>query len=154
MPIAATPGSGASFDRIEPTPPAQAGVEGEIDIDISGDPAEDTVDLGNQPPSPGTYGPNSTNDRFRFDLENGMLNGAGRFSAVATRSRGAAVQTYEERGSLGFQVTRGLTGSRSALFSLQYSNADPNRAEAGSSVEARTAFARIADQNLELLNLL
>ncbi len=154
MPSVSAPGSGASFDRIEPLPPSEEAVEGEVDIDISGDPAEDTVDLGNQPPSPGAYGPNSTDDRFRFDLANGMLNGEGRFRAVVNRSRGIAAQTYEQRASVGVQVTRGLTGSRSAMFSLLFSNADPNRAEAGSHVEARAEFARIADQNLELLNLL
>ena len=154
MPAVSAAGSGASYDRIEPPAPQEEGVEGDIDIDISGDPGEDTVDLGNQAPSPGTYGPNATGDRFRFDMENGMLNGQGRFRAVVNRSRGAAVQTYDERRSIESQVTRGLDGSHKALFSLQFLNADPNRAEAGSHVEARAGFARIADQNLELLNLL
>lgn len=99
MPAVSAAGSGASYDRIEPPAPQEEGVEGDIDIDISGDPGEDTADLGNQTPSPGTYGPNTTGDRFRFDMENGMLNGQGRFRAVVNRSRGAAVQTYDERRS-------------------------------------------------------
>ena len=154
MPTGVAPGAGASFDRVDPPAAEEAETEGGVDIEISGGPAEDTVDLGNQAPPPATYGPPAPGDRFRFALEYGMLNGEGRFRAVVNRSRGTAVQPYDERRSIEFQVTRGLAGSQSALFSLGFSNADPNRAEAGSQVEARTGFARIASQNLELLNQL
>jgi hypothetical protein len=145
--------SGASYDRIEP-PQSENDAEGDIEIDISGDPAEDTVEFGNPASSTITYGPNAMGDRFRFDLANGMLNGQGRFRAVVNQSRGAAVQTYEERRSIEANLGRGLGASHSALFSLQMANADPNREEAGSQAEARASFARNASQNIELLNLL
>lgn len=147
----ATPISGASF--AQGAPPATEEVERGIDIKITGDP-EDSVEIGNPPLSPASYGPNTTADRFGFEMQNGMLNGCGRFNAVRDRFRSTSAEVHDERGSIEGQVTRGLGRSQSGLFSLLYADADPNHEEARSQVEGRVGFTRMGDQGLELLKLL
>jgi hypothetical protein len=79
-----------------------------------------------------------------------------RFNAVTSRSRGASAVAYAEHQAVEFQVTQAAgTGSpSSALFALQFQDADPNKTSARSQVEGRTEFKRMAAQNLTLLSSL
>jgi hypothetical protein len=85
-----------------------------------------------------------------------MLDAKLRFNAVSSRSRGADVVAYSERQAVEFQVTQtaGTGSSSSALFALQFQDADPNSTSVSSQIEGRTAFKRMADQNLNLLSSL
>ncbi len=151
MPGIVTPGAGASFDTV-PLPPGPE--QDDVTVEIT--PAEgDTVELsGGEPPA--TYGPADFSDRFRFDIQNGMLDAKLRFHAVTSRSRGADVAAYSERQTVEFQVTQtaGTGSPSSALFALQFQDADPNASDATSQVEGRAEFNRMAAQNLGLLSQL
>lgn len=149
-----TPGSGASYDSIAQAPPPD---EGEVTVEITGQDEGDSVEISNEPQSPApTYGPSQFSDRFKFDIQNGMFDARLRFDATQTRARGASVAAYQERQAVEFQVIQAAgTGSpSSALFSLQFQDADPNSAGAASQVEGRVEFQRMAEQNLNLLSSL
>ena len=151
MPGIAIQGGGATFDTI---PPAREPPEnGEVEIEITG-PGEDSVEISETPgPGPQTYGPRNFGDRFKFNIQNGVLDASLRFNAARTRSRGADVEAYSERQGVEFQVTQtaGTGSPSSALFALQFQDADPNSTSAGSQVEGRVAYNRMAEQNLNLL---
>ena len=122
----------------------------------------DTVEISQTDPSSGTttsrptYRPPTVEERFRFDISNGMFDRRLRFSPLASRFNDVAVTTYASRRDLAYQITQ-TAGSRSAysaLFDLQYQDATPDPAAAGSQMEARSGFNRMIDQNLALLNSL
>jgi len=150
------PASGATYDRIAPATgvdePQNEG-DGSVVIDITGDPPGDAYESTDLPSTLG-YGPRGFDDRFRFDVQNGMLDASKRFSATRSRLRGLAAEGYDERRSVGVQVTRtaGSGSTYAALFTLQYGDADPSSGRAGSHAEARAQYNRMTDQNLELLN--
>ena len=141
-------GNGSSFDTIAPTGSSD---EGDVTVEIS-DP-EDTVEISNESEDPVTYGPTQFADRFKFAIDNGMFDASLRFNANQTRSSGADVAAYYERQGVEFQVTQaaGAGSPSSALFALQFQDAAPNSAAAGSQVEGRVEFNRMAEQNLNLL---
>lgn len=151
-----SPGSGASFDTIQPPAAAQEPQEGGVDVDITGPDEGDSVDISDGAPPPVTYGPPQFSDRFRFAIANGMLDGNLRFDATDSRSRGADVVAYGERQEVEIQVTRaaGSGSPSSALFALQFQDADPNGEQVTSQVEGKAEFNRQADQNLSLLSSL
>jgi hypothetical protein len=106
------------------------------------------------PESP-TYGPRDMSDRFRFEIENGMLDRSRRFTPLSTRFNGQAAATYSARGSINTQVSRiSGNGVHSALFDLAYHVSRPDPSRAGTNVDARTELNRIADRNMALLNSL
>jgi hypothetical protein len=115
--------------------------------------AGDTVEISSPQAGPGTYGPNDVADKFKFDIQNGMFDKRLRYTALQTRSSGAATETYEARAGLGGQ-TMGGGGVYSALFALQYNDANPDQTQASSSAEARGELNRMAEQRLSLLNSL
>ena len=151
MPNPIGPSNGATYDRIAPETESVEETEDGIDIDISELPDEDTVEISGPGPGRQTYGPSEFTDKFRFELQNGMRDPSRRYSPLQNRFRGMAVSGYEERGSVSVQITRTAGSTYSALFNLQYSDASPDGETASTSVEARTEYNRIADQQLELL---
>lgn len=151
MPGIITPGSGASYDTVGPaTTPEGGGVV----VEISGPEPEDSVEISEQdaPESP-TYGPTQFSDRFRFQIQNGMFDASLRFDATESRARGASTAAYGERQAVEFQVTQaaGTGSATSALFALQFQDADPNGGNATSQIEGRVEYKRMAEQNLNLL---
>ena len=137
---------GSSFDMVIPVKALELLVE-----TTDGD----TVEISSPEPSP-TYAPPSLDERFRFDIANGMFDKNLRFSALRSRSSGTASSTYGPRESIENQLI-GISGGRtaySALFRASYDDANPNPSEATSNVDARTSLSRIIDQNLALLNSL
>ena len=106
-------------------------------------------------PSP-TYEPPTVDERFRFDIANGMFDRSLRFNALKSRGNGAASSTYGPRESIENKLRRTAGGrtAYSALFLASYADANPNPTDATSNVDARTGLSRIIDQNLALLNSL
>ena len=147
------PGSSASFDII---PQAQEPQDkGGVTVEVT-TPEEDSVEISNSEERPVTYSPTNFGDRFKFNIQNGMLDGSLRFNANTSRARGASVAAYAERQAVEFQVTQaaGSGSPSSALFALQFQDANPNNTTAGSQVEGRVEFNRMAEQNLTLLSTL
>ncbi len=104
----------------------------------------------------GTYEPQRFADRFRFDIDHGMLDNRLRFDPLSARFRGTATSTYRARQSVAGQVgstSRGA-GVSTAIFELLYQDAQPNRSSATSSVEALNELNRMMSQNLGLLGSL
>jgi hypothetical protein len=152
MPGPITPGSGASFDSIAPSTPAED--DSEVVVEITSPDEGDSVEISSESESEApVYGPTNFSDRFKFDIENGMFDATLRFDATQPRARGASVEAYSERRAVEFQVTQAAgTGSpSSALFALQFQDANPNGGGASSQVDGRVAFKRMAQQNLNLL---
>ena len=147
------PGSSASFDIIPPT--QEPADEGEVTVGVT-TPEEDSVEISNSEETPATYGPKNFGDRFKFRIQNGMLDGSLRFNANTSRARGASVAAYAERQAVEFQVTQaaGSGSPSSALFALQFQDANPNNTTAGSQIAGRVEFNRMAEQNLNLLSAL
>ena len=148
-----TPGAGASFDSV---PPAQEPEnDGAVTVEVT-TPEEDSVEISNSEETPARYGPTSFGDRFKFNIQNGMMDGSLRFNANTSRARGASVAAYAERQAVELQVTQaaGSGSPSSALFALQFQDANPNNTTAGSQVEGRVELHRMADQNLNLLSSL
>jgi hypothetical protein len=147
------PGAGASYDIISPAqkPENEGGVTTEVTH-----PEEDSAEISNSEKPPITYGPRTFGDRFKFNIQNGMLDGSLRFNANTSRARGASVAAYAERQAVEFQVIQaaGSGSPSSALFALQFLDANPNNSTAGSQVEGRVEFNRMAEQNLNLLSTL
>jgi hypothetical protein len=104
----------------------------------------------------GTYGPQTFSDRFRFDIEHGMLDNRLRFDPLSVRFRGVATSTYRARQSVAGQVgsTARGAGVSTAMFELLYQDAQPSRTSATSSVEALNELNRMLSQNLGLLSTL
>ena len=150
MPDIITPGTGPTYDTIPVTPPEE---DGGVTLEITEPEEGDSVELSGEPEAPVTYGPTQFSDRFKFDIANGMFDASLRFNANRTRNRGASVEAYNERRGVEFQVTQtaGRGSATTALFALQFQEADPNSIDATSQVEARTEYARMAEQNLNLL---
>ena len=132
---------GVSPQPAESNPPAAAAVDG------------DTVEISSSQAGPGTYSPNNVADKFRFDIQNGMFDKRLRYTALQTPTSRAATETYESRANLGGQAAGG-SGVYSALFALQYNDANPEPTQASSSTEARGELNRMAEQRLSLLNSL
>ncbi len=180
MPPPITHYSGASFDY-GPAPQSQTEAETEatgetqaaeetqvtVEVELSGTTADgDTVEISSSDDASGesaasgnligTYGPPKFSNRFQFDIANGMFDRSLRFTPLKPRFNGAAAATYEARQSLDTQVsnTAGQGSVYSALFDVQYNEAQPDASKAGSSVDARTELSRIADRNLTLLSQL
>ena len=150
MPIIAT-GTGTSYDSVAPVPTPE---EAEVDVEITGPEEDDSVEITETPSDPPpTYGPTEFSDRFRFQIQSGMFDSSLRFDATKPRATGASVQAYEERQAVEFQVTQaaGSGSQSSALFALQFQDADPNGSGATSQVEGRVEYKRMAEQNLNLL---
>jgi hypothetical protein len=153
MPGIVTPGSGSTFDTIPVAPDPDDNV---VTVEIT-ESNEDTVELSDPAEeSSHTYGLVRFSDRFKFDIENGMFDARLRFNAITSRSRGSDVAAYSERQAVEFQVTQaaGTDSPSSALFALQFQDANPNSTSVGSHVEGLTEFKRMADQNLALLSSL
>ncbi len=150
MPNIIQSGSGASFNTVGPVPTPDP----EVTVNISEPKDGDSVDLSNEPPGgPSTYGPAQFSDRFKFDIQNGMLDASLRFDARTNRSRGADVKAYAERQGVDFQITKaaGIGSQTSALFALQFQDVNPNATSASTQVEGRLGFSRVAEQSLNLL---
>ncbi|MCZ6632306.1 MAG: hypothetical protein O7G87_02810 [bacterium] len=157
----------ASFDidpavlqqRAEAAAQAAAEAESEegdsVEITITEIPSESTDDSPTSGSSPGIYGPETFDDKFRYAIENGMLDPSRRFNPLRIRFQTSATETYEARGSLGAQVMQNAgLGTSLALFNIQYQDAQPNPNDISSNVDAKVEQQRIADQNLHLLNTL
>ena len=132
----------ASFDRV----PVET-QQDFLDISITDTPSESAPVSG-----PGTYGPDTFDDKFKFDLQNGMLDPSKRFNALSVRFDLTAVSTYETRQNLAAQI--GVAGPQAALFALHYQAANPDLSDASTNVDARTTENRRIDRGLDLLNLL
>ena len=134
-----------TIDKTETTPEGDS-----VEISTAGASADNPLA---QPQSP-TYGPPDVSDRFRFQIENGMLDKSRRFTPLSSRFNGQAAATYQARESLEGHVSRvsGQGSVYSALFDLAYQVSQPHPNRAGTSVDARTELNRIADRNLALLN--
>ncbi|MEE2752563.1 MAG: hypothetical protein VX910_01165 [Candidatus Latescibacterota bacterium] len=148
-----TPASGSTFDTIPVAPESDDSL---VTVEIT-ESNEDSFELSSTAgDSTSAYGPLQFSDRFKFDIQNGMFDAKLRFNAAISRSRGADVATYSERQAVEFQVTRaaGTDSSSSALFALQFQDANPNSTSVGSHLEGRTEFKRMAEQNLALLSIL
>ena len=140
---------------------AQAAAEAEVEegdsveITITEIPSEPTEDPPTPESSPVVYGPQIFDDAFRLAIENGILDPSQRFNPLHIRFQTGATETYEARGSLGAQIMQNVgLGTSSALFNIQYQDAQPNPNEASGNVDAKAEQQRIADQNLHLLNTL
>jgi hypothetical protein len=144
--------------------PAEAEVDVNIDITET-TPEGDSVELSTpgasaeNPPAQAqspTYGPPAVGDRFRFQINNGMLDKSRRFTPLSSRFNGKAAATYSARESLVGQVSRvaGQGSVYSALFDLAYQVSRPDPSRAGTNVDARTELNRIADRNMALLSSL
>jgi len=146
--------SGAGSDVPSTTPPDGDTVEiSQTDASSGGTTSSGTT---TSPAASPTYRPPTLEDRFRFDISNGMFDGGLRFNPLASQFNDVAVTTYASRQDLADQVTQtaGSGSAYSALFNLQYQDATPDPAAAGSRMEARSGFNRMIDQNLALLKSL
>ena len=137
----------ASFDRVPtPTPALQTAEQDIVDISITEPPSEDTAS------APSTYGPATFGDKFKFQIQNGMMDASKRFNALNVRYDTTATTTHETRGNLAAQM--GATGAQAALFALHHQASDPNPSGASTEVDARTLENRRVDRGLDLLNLI
>ena len=141
--------SNASFDRV-PDVAETSEQEGQdvVDISITEPSSPDT----SAPPSSGIYGPSAFDDKFKFELQNGMLDAGKRFNALNVRYDTTATTTHELRENLATQI--GATGALATLFALHHQAADPNPNEVTTDVDARTNENRRIDRGLDLLNLM
>ena len=137
----------ASFDRV-PASTETPSAETQDIVDISITESEST------PPAstPPTYGPATFSDKFKFELQNGMMDASKRFNAINVRYDTTASTTHETRENLAAQI--GATGAQAALFALHHQASDPTPSEASTDVDARTLENRRIDRGLDLLNLL
>lgn len=138
---------------------AQAAAEAEegdsVEITITEIPSESTEDPPTSESSPIIYGPAIFDDTFRLAIENGILDPSQRFNPLHIRFQTGATETYETRGLLGNQVMQNVgLGTSTALFNIQYQDAQPHPNKASGNVDAKVEQQRIADQNLHLLNTL
>ena len=101
----------------------------------------------------GVYEPAKVNDRFRYEIENGMLDKNLRFNALKNRFPSAATIAYSARQNIESYIdqTAGRKSTYTALFKLQYQDAKPNPSRAASNLEAKIQQIRIINQNLDLL---
>lgn len=141
----------ASFDRVPTaeTPTTADTPQDIVEITITGPPSE-------ADPSASTstiYGPATFGDKFKYDLQNGMLDPNKRFSPLSARFDSTAVSTYEARENFAGQII-GANSPHAALFALHYQDANPNPSKASTNVDARTIENRRIDQGLDLLNIL
>ncbi len=144
----------ASFDRVE-QPVAQTEEVDSTEETESGDTVEITItEIPPDESTPsgtaiGTYGPRAVGDRFKYDIQNGMLDGSLRFSALNKPFNISADATYSARGSIGTQLSL-ISGAHAALFSIQHNDSQPDSASASSNVDAKTEQNRIIDQNFSM----
>lgn len=111
----------------------------------------DTVEISDegQAASLGTF-----TDRFRFDIDNGLLNVRRPVYARATTPGSVASATYSGRGQTRSLVSGGGLGVREAIFSLGYQDGSPRGARNGiSNRQAINEFQRMASRNLPLLSM-
>ena len=120
-------------------------------------PPVDTVEISaeGQAASWGTHSLGTFWDRFRYDIDNGLLSARRPVYAGAATPGSAAAATYSVRGQTRSLVSGGgLAGVQGAIFSLRYGDEAPNGVTSGiANRQAINAFKRIADQNLPLLSM-
>jgi hypothetical protein len=138
----------ASFDRVPASETSEDTPQDVVEITITDLPSETDSPAS----TPATYGPTTFGDKFKFDVQNGMLDPSKRFSPLSVRFDSTAVSTYEAREGIAGQM--GANTPYAALFALHYQDANPNPSEASTNVDARTTENRRIDQGLDLLNLL
>ena len=94
-------------------------------------------------------------DRFRFDIDNGLMNPRQKFQAYTVEAGSVAAATYATRGQTeGLMMGGGMAGTYGAIFSLGYQSTSPTGASNGVAYrQAINAFQRIADRNLPLLSM-